>query len=50
MSLKINWSDRFEALSEKLFSEWELRPVSNPFVRTCKNVVERVTGFTIEGE
>ena len=34
MSLKIYWSDRLEALAEKLFSDWEQRPSSDPFAMT----------------
>ena len=43
MSLKINWSDRLEALAEKLFSEWEQRPVSDPFAKTCIVVGDMAT-------
>ncbi len=43
MSLKINWSDRLEAMAEKLFSEWEQSPVSDPFAKTCIVVGDMAT-------
>ena len=43
MSLKIYWSDRLEALAEKLFSDWEQRPSGDPFARTCIVVGDMAT-------
>ena len=35
MSLKVLWSDRLEALAERLFGEWENAPARDPFARMC---------------
>lgn len=35
MSLNVYWSDRLEALADRLFGEWERGPVDDPFSRTC---------------
>ena len=43
MSLKIYWSDRLEALAEKLFTDWEQRPSADPFARTCIVVGDMAT-------
>ena len=43
MSLKIYWSDRLEALAEKLFTDCEQRPSADPFARTCIVVGDMAT-------
>ena len=35
MSLRVVWSDRLEVLAERLFKEWEEKPVRDPFARVC---------------
>lgn len=33
--LRIYWSDRLEMLADRMFAEWEMMPVRDPFARMC---------------
>ena len=33
--LRVYWSDRLEMLADRMFAEWEMMPVRDPFARMC---------------
>ena len=49
MSLKVHWSDRLEALSDRLFRDWEETPPRDPFSRVCIVVGDMATRSWLQG-
>ena len=49
MALKVYWSDRLEALAERMFEEWECAPAHDPFARMCIVVGDMSTRSWLQG-
>ena len=49
MALKVYWSDRLEALAERMFEEWERAPAHDPFARVCIVVGDMSTRSWLQG-